>query len=162
MATNPPNENQAVSSPPGEDHALPPHVLPAGFAWAAVVAIGGGLACGLLIMKFGVLGNFGLMIIGVLGGAVARRISRKAVPLIGWALVAAVFVAMLIAQCYWMKESGIWREVDTWWAAFRAWPQMFQKSQTPMFVGILCAGMGAHSAYWRVGKRVRRMIVMED
>jgi hypothetical protein len=162
MATDPPKDKQSVAAPPGQGDALPPYVLPAALGWAAVVAIGGGLACGLLIMKFGVLGNVGLMVIGVLGGVVARKISRQAVPLIGWALVVAVFVAMIIAQCYWIKQSGIWQDVSTWFDALRAWPQMFQKSQTSMLVGVVCAGMGAHSAYWRAGKRFRRMIVMEE
>jgi hypothetical protein len=126
-----------------------------------VVAVGGGLISGVLIMKFGPIGNLALMAIGVLGGAVSRRISEKAVPLLGWALVVAVLLAMVLAQVYWIKHAPGWK-VDTWMEAFATWPQMFQKSQMSMLIGVLCAGFGAHSAYWRAGKRFRRVIVIEQ
>jgi hypothetical protein len=161
MATEPQQQESPAAAGSADTEMLAPYVLPAGLAWAVVVAIAGGLISGVLIMKFGRLGNLALMAIGVLGGVVSRKISRKAVPLFGWALVAATFLAMVLAQVYWIKHEPAWH-VDTWMEAFVAWPKMFSKSQTPMFLGLICAGFGAYSAYWRAGKRFRRVIVMEE
>lgn len=161
MASEPPTMDSSSTPTPADLPELAPHILPSGLAWAVVVAIGGGLITGVLIMKFGLLGNLALMAIGVLGGAVSRRISGKAVPLLGWALVIAVLLAMVVAQVYWIKHETDWK-VETWVEAFATWPQMFQKSQMPMLIGVLCAGFGAHSAYWRAGKRFHRVIVMDE
>jgi hypothetical protein len=83
------------------------------------------------------------------------------VPLLGWALGVAVLLAMVIAQIWWIKHAG-WHNAKNWGDAIKTWPQMFDKAQVDLFIGVICAALGAHSAYWRAGKRFRRVIVMEE
>jgi hypothetical protein len=98
----------------------------------------------------------------VLGGVVSRKISQKAIPLLGWALVVAVLLALVLAQIYFVRYR--FKDVDTWFDAIAAWPAMITSGQFNYsnFLGLVCAGFGAHSAYWRAGKRFRRVIVMEE
>ncbi len=141
----------STGSPSGE--SLPPQILAAGLVWALVVAIGGGWICGVLLLKFRMLGYLSLLAIGVLGGVVSRRISRRSVPMLGWALAAAILIAMVFGQVY-FRRYGV-RDVEAWGQAFAAWPKMvlspgYRKST---LIALICAALGAHSACWRAGRR---------
>jgi hypothetical protein len=137
------------------DESLPPQILASGLAWALVVAIGGGWICGVLLLKYRMLGFLSLMVIGVLGGAVSRRISRRSVRLLGGALAVAVLIAMVLGQVYWLRY-GV-RDVEAWGQAFAAWPTMVTSPgyRNSTIIALICAALGAHSAYWRAGKRFR-------
>jgi MFS family permease len=158
MASDTPAKEPPSATAPADIEPLAPHVLPAGIAWAVVVAIGGGWITGVLVAWHFPLGFLGLMAVGVLGGVVSRRISRRAIPLLGWALVLAVFLALILAQIYLVRYR--FKDVETWSQAIEAWPALITSRHYGLanLVALMCAGLGAHSAYWRAGKRFRRVM----
>jgi hypothetical protein len=162
MNENPSPDSGSVSPRCAPTEPLPAHALPAGLAWAGAVAVGGGLICGLLLVEFHMLGYLGLMVIGVLAGAVSRRISGRAVPLLGYALAAAVLVALVVGQVYLIRFG--FKDVETWGQALAKWPEIITARSFRMsnVLGLVSAGLGAHSAYWRAGKRFHRVVVMDE
>ena len=109
-------------------------------AWAFVVAIGGGFLCGWLIGQFGSVGSSGLYPLGIAGGHVSTRLTGgRAVPLLGWVLVAALAIALFIAEVYWIRFYIV--GVNGWVDAVKTLPDFVLQAKTDVFVAAICCAL---------------------
>ena len=124
-----------------------------------IVAIGGGILCGWLMVRFAQFGAIGLMLLGILAGMVAWQLTKRSSPAIGWMLVAALCVAWVVANMFWLRYATFVRgeNATTWLEAFlRTWT-LFNFSPTHFFITVVCAGFGAYNAYSSAGSRWHRV-----
>jgi len=150
---------ESVEAPTGTSG---PQRLPIAIAWGVIVAVGGGFACGALLHAVGMLGAIGLWGLGALAGFVSRKITVTPCKGVAWGLVAAVAIAFLLAETYWIRNNivqadGQWVKAITLLPTFAA-----QGGTVAMFIGALFTAFGASSAFFQAGKRFRRVVVYED
>lgn len=117
-------------------------------AWAVVVALAGGLACGWCLDRYGTLGAISLWPLGAIAGFIAARLKLSG-WFCGWALVAACLVAFLVAETCWIR----WHEAEDWWEAVRYWPTFITEYEVPVLVGTVLAAFGAESAFRQTRRR---------
>jgi hypothetical protein len=145
---------------PRSPSMVSPVRIVAAIAWAVVVAVGGGLACGWLIMRYGEFGSIGLWGCGVIGGFVARKITGKGSQAVGIALVIACVLAALLAETWWIREN--WNPPPTdWLDAFSKLPDFAKNFQISALTAALFCAFGAHSAWRQMGRRYRLVAVEE-
>lgn len=118
-------------------------------AWALIVALAGGVACGWCIDRYGTLGAFTLWPLGVGAGFVAARMKLSGRSC-GWALVVACLAGFLVAETYWIRSN----KVETWRDAVSYWPTFISKYEVPALVGLVFAAFGAESAFRQTRRHV--------
>ena len=153
-----------------------PQMIPAAFAWAGVVAVGGGFGCGFLMSvlstktQWGIVGGILLWGLGAVAGVVSRKITRAPCPPVAWALVVACVVAFGLAEVSWYHWSfKILDEVtkefrpQTWGESLARTPgALWDRAQVTLLLGVFCCAFGAHEAYRKAGKRYRIVAIAED
>lgn len=115
-------------------------------AWAAIVAIGGGFACGWCVSQFGEFGSLSLAACGALAGYVSRKITRRPSRLAGTCQVTATCVAFFIAETCWLH----WKTRNgeaSWAAAISVWPLFIREYQLSALIGAAATAYGAWCAY---------------
>jgi hypothetical protein len=121
-------------------------LLPIAVAWSLVVALGGGLACGLCIDRYGELGALSLAACGAFAGYISRKITRGPSKTAGLCQAIAACLAFVDAYTWWIH----WRIVQgeaSWWTALGLWPVFVREYELPALIGALFAGYGAWCAY---------------
>ena len=72
-----------------------------------------------------------------------------------------MLLAMALAQVYFIRFC--FKDVESWSQAMTEWPKMVTSPSFRISTVLgLISPAWAHSAYWRAGKRFRRVIVMEE
>jgi len=115
-------------------------------AWSVVMALGGGLACGWCISRFGELGAVSIVVCGALAGYVSRKIMRHASKAAGICQAIGVCIAFAIAETCWLHwntENG----EPSWWAAIRVWPLFLSEYTLSALIGAASTAYGAWLAY---------------
>ena len=133
-------------------------------AWAIVVAVGGGILCGWLMVRFGTFGAAGLMGLGILAGMVAWQITRRGTPWVGWMLVVAVLLALVLANMFWLRYANfaVGQNAKSWWDAAKGVFNLPNTAGTHCFITIVCAAFGAYNAYSSAGSRWHKVYVKEE
>ena len=152
-----------MNTNPSSNQLTPPQ-LALCIAWAIVVALGGGILCGWLMVRFGTFGAIGLMLLGILAGMVAWQITRRGNRSVGWMLVAAVLVALVLANMVWLRYANfiLGDNAKTWLEAAQQCFQLFNTNPQHFFITTVCAGFGAYNAYSSAGSRWHRVYVKEE
>lgn len=148
MATSEPNPSivTELKSSPVES----PAKRALSVAWASVVALAGGVACGWCLDRYGTLGAISLWPLGAIAGFIAVRLKLSG-RFCAWALVAACLVAFVVAETCWIR----WHEEKGWWDAVRYWPTFITEYEVPVLVGIVLAAFGAESAFRQTRRATR-------
>jgi hypothetical protein len=130
-------------------------------AWAILVGIAGGYACGLAInTRFGEIGSVSLWALGVLAGYVGRKITTAPSRLVGWILVAGCVCALVIAETCWIQWN-IEDAEESWWSAFTLLPRFVKQFQLAALFAAIFTCFGASSAYRATAVRYR-LVAVED
>ena len=148
---------QPTMSPSADEPRWPVLV----FAWAAVLALLGGIACGHVSVQYGLFGSVGLWALGALGGYVARKITIAPYRSGAWALVGACVVAYVVSEVCWIRWSTEQGE-ESWAKAIEMLPTYFSEYTLSAALGVLFAVFGAQSAFWQAGKRYRYVAIVEE
>lgn len=114
-------------------------------AWAVVVALAGGLACGWCVSKFAEWGSISLWALGFVAGLATRRL-QLAGRFSAWALAIACIVAYVVAETCWLRWNTKNGE-EGWWASICLWPLFLDEYTISALIGAVFAAFGAESAY---------------
>ncbi len=130
-------------------------------AWAAALAVGGGFACGVVISRYGEYGSVLLWPLGALGGFVAFRLSPSPNRLVTASVAAACFVALALAEVYWIRWN--WSFVgeprpESWGDAVRLIPLFLQRFTITVGIAAMFAVFGALSAFRQLTARGKRPV----
>lgn len=143
MATIEPNPQLApTTKPPLVDS---PAKRAGSVAWAIVVAMLGGVACGWCMSKYNDLGAPSLWALGCLAGVTARRLQLSG-RFNAWALAIACLVAYGVAETCWLRWNTKNGE-EGWWASICLWPLFLNEYTISALIGIVFAAFGAESAF---------------
>ena len=134
--------------------------LSIGIAIAVATLVGGGAACGWLVNRFGEFGAFSFLLLGWIAGLAARTFMKRPRKSVGYAVAAAVVIAMLIAEVTWIRWNI--QDVDGWGKAISLLPDFCQRFTMSAFLAGLCAFFGASSAYREAGVRYKLVRVVEE
>lgn len=164
MSDETPPTADAAASPPSGEAQLPPAKIAAVVALGSAVIFLGGPLCGWFMVEFAVYGNLTLLLLGIGAGFLSRTITGRAVPWIGWMLAAAVLLSFATADIVWLRYAEFVGDkgAKSWGEAIGMFFQLYNTARMHFIVGLICAGFGAHSAYWRAGSRWRTVMVKEE
>ena len=127
--------------------------VPLAIVWTLIIATVGGVACGLLIDRFGELGSISLWAMGALAGYVAQRILGGGSRLVSFALVASCVSAFVIAETCWIHWNTK-QGAESWLAAFALLPTFVKDYEIAALMGAIFTGFGAWSAYRQTADRL--------
>lgn len=114
-------------------------------AWAFIVALVGGYACGWCVSEFAEWGSVSLWALGFVAGLAARRLQLPR-RFSAWALAIACIIAYVVAETCWLRwntKNGN----EGWWASVCLWPLFLNDYTISALIGAVFAAFGADSAY---------------
>jgi hypothetical protein len=121
-------------------------LVPIAIVWSLVVALGGGLACGLCVSRYGEFGALSLAACGAFAGYVSRKITQGPSKIAGLCQVIAMCLAFVVAYTCWIHWKTVKGE-ESWWVAFTLWPAFIREYELSALIGAVLAGCGAWYAY---------------
>lgn len=131
-----------------------------GIAVAVAAVIVGGVVCVWAVNRFDDIGAFSFLLLGWIAGPAARKLMTRPRKVVGYALAAAVVVAMLIAEVTWIRWNIL--DVDGWGQAISLLPDFVEQFTSSAFIAGFCAFVGASSAYREAGVRYKMVQVVEE
>lgn len=126
-----------------------------------IAGLGGGVLCGLVIDRYGVVGSISLWALGALSGFVARKLISHPSRVVGWSLVVACVVALAFAEVCWIHWNTK-QGAEGWWIAVTFLPTFVREYEVAAFVAAVFTGLGAWSAYRQVAVRYRLVAVDDE
>ncbi|HUY35854.1 MAG TPA: hypothetical protein VMV69_24135 [Pirellulales bacterium] len=131
-----------------------PRRLSLAIAWAVVVSIVGGVACGWLIGALGEIGSVGLWFLGFLAGTVSRKLTVAPSRVAACCQVAACMLAMVLAEVCWIHWNTRQGQ-GGWWVSVTFLPTLVKEYTVAAFLAAIFTAFGCFSAYGIADRRYR-------